>query len=288
MSKISLIIITGLSGAGKSTALNYFEDTGYYTVDNLPSFLLKDFLSGMKARKKAYSGLALVMDARDEEFISDENFSILNKELKDFFSITILFLEAEKEVLRRRYSQMRRPHFLAADGAVNEGIKQEIKKLAFLRKQANIVIDTTALNLHQLRANLKNKFGSISSTKLAVEIISFGYKRGIPDNVELLFDVRFLPNPYFKEKLRVKTGLDPAVSAYVFDKKISRKFVKHLKSFIDFLLPEYIREGKANLTIGIGCTGGKHRSVAVTEELARNLNHPDCKPNINHRDINKE
>ena len=282
---LTLTIITGLSGAGKSTALNVFEDAGFLCIDNLPVFLLLPLLDGMVRKPDGPHRLALVMDARDAELAP--TLAGLLKEVKGRAALAqIIFLEANDTVLLRRYSQLRRAHPLAQVGLVQDGISSEKKRLAGLRRLADRVIDTSSLTPTELRHELLLHDAS-PVADLRLNILSFGHKHGLPSEADLLFDVRFLPNPYYVAELKEKTGLDAPVARHALENASGAKFLAHLFGLLDFLLPEFEQAGKAYLTIAVGCTGGKHRSVAVAEEIHRHLAGGKWPVKLFHRDLDK-
>jgi len=284
-SSLTLTIITGLSGAGKSTALNVFEDAGFLCIDNLPLFLLLPLLDGLARRADGPHRLALVMDARDAE-LAPALAGVL-KEIQPKAALTrIIFLEASDTVLLRRYSQLRRAHPLAQVGLVQDGITAEKKRLAGLRRLADRVIDTSNLTPTELRQTLLRHDAS-PVADLRVNILSFGHKHGLPSETDLLFDVRFLPNPYYVAELKEKTGLDATVAAHALNNASGAQFLARLFGLLDFLLPEFEQAGKAYLTIAVGCTGGKHRSVAVAEEIHRHLAGEKWPVKLFHRDLEK-
>jgi len=282
------IIITGLSGSGKSGAMKCFEDLGFFCVDNLPSKLIPTFVELCTRKGEEIRNVALIIDIREGEFLHD--FPAEYEKMKvEGYNFSILFLEASDEVLQRRFSETRRPHPLAFDRPVIQGITEERERLAPIRELADIIIDTTTINIHELREHINKIYASSNVGKsLVISIISFGYKHGIPFNSDIIFDVRFLPNPYFVQEFRNQNGMDEGVKNYVLESSDSREFLQKLEEIFTFLLPKYTREGKTYLTVSIGCTGGKHRSVAIAnylEEYLKSLGHEvRCK----HRDINKE
>lgn len=281
-----MIIITGLAGAGKSTALNAFEDMGYYAIDNLPVFLLKDLQAKVGEEHLRDRKLALVMDCRDPSFLT--SFAAAVGQIRDRVDMEILFLDCSEEVLLRRYSQLRRQHPLADDGTIHEAIIREKETLRPLLTQVTRVMDTSGLSPHELARQLRRIYGSEDAAdRLVVNLMSFGFKHGLPQETDIVWDVRFLPNPYFVPELKPSTGLNEKVAAYVLDNATSRHFFELLEPLLAFLIPQYKKEGKAQLTIGIGCTGGKHRSVAVTEKLKRLLAGHHVKLLVDHRDIDK-
>ncbi|MFH1218187.1 MAG: RNase adapter RapZ [Pseudomonadota bacterium] len=283
---LQVIIITGLAGAGKSTALNALEDMGFYAIDNLPVFLLESLLTQTASGKLPHRKLALVMDCRDPSFFS--SFAPVVSHIKNTITIDILFLDSSEEALLRRFSQLRRQHPLAADCTIREAISLEKSRLLDLQKLATRVIDTTSLTPTDLARQLRNFFGSDDSEgRLVVNLISFGFKHGSPSETDLLWDVRFLPNPYWVPDLKPHTGLEEKVANYVLQNETSNRFFALLDPLLSFLIPEYTKGGKAQLTIAIGCTGGKHRSVAVTEKVKELLSRLNVKLFVSHRDIDK-
>jgi UPF0042 nucleotide-binding protein len=263
----AVTVITGYAGAGKSTALKIFEDEGYFSVENLPIFLLPQLVNGLAARNPG-DRLAVVMDSRDASFLGEFQavFARLQQEAKP---ITLLFLEASQEVLLRRYSQARRVHPRAEGGSVRDGIHKEREELKVIRQAADWVINTSELTPHELRRRLEEQFAGPHRRPLQITFTSFGFKHGPPVEADLLFDSRFLPNPYFVPDLKGLTGLEAKVANYVLRNEEARRFLDLVGSLLAFLIPQYRREGKSYLTIGIGCTGGRHRSVAVIEHLAK-------------------
>ncbi|WP_226036019.1 RNase adapter RapZ [Aquibacillus saliphilus] len=281
-----LVIITGMSGAGKTVAVQSFEDLGYYCVDNLPPTLLPKFLDLMKDATNNIQKVALVMDLRGREFF-DSLFDALDKLGKqDWIQEHILFLDAKDESLVSRYKETRRSHPLAADGLPLEGIKQERRILDELRGRAQYVVDTTDLKPKDLREKIVKKYGAKDQEIFSVHTLSFGFKYGIPIDADLVFDVRFLPNPHYIEQMRPLTGLNSEVSSYVFKWTDTQIFLEKVTDLLRFMLPQYKREGKSQLVIAIGCTGGQHRSVAISEHLAKQFS-KDYVTHVSHRDIDK-
>ena len=279
------IIITGLSGAGKSTALKTFEDMGYYCIDNLPLFLLSDLL---RKKDNTLEKLAIVMDGRDRSFFSSWP-TILGDYLQNgSFDLKTLFLEASDSVLLRRFTQLRRPHILAGSGSIRQGIETEKKQFAYLREKAGRIIDTSLLKPQDLRSRLFELYGGSSDSLMQVHLLSFGFKNGVPEEADMVLDVRFLPNPYYIAALKELNGLDERVALFVKENETTQKFLDLVKPLLSFLLPEFDQEGKANLTIGIGCTGGKHRSVVIVRELNRILSDLNISLTLTHRDIERE
>jgi UPF0042 nucleotide-binding protein len=277
-----IILLTGMSGAGKTTAVKALEDAGFYCIDNLPSFLLPSLLRDAKSRPEL-SRMALGMDARDHGFVAESQGIISQLKAGDY-QLMIIFLEADDQVLLRRYSEMRRRHPFASP-SVRAGIKAERVLLASIKARADLVIDTSRLTPHGLRSELLRDVQGASRQALQVGLVSFGFKHGVPQEADVLFDVRFLPNPFFVPELRPLTGQDPAVASFVLENDLTGEFLQRLLPLLQFLIPQYQREGKAYLTIGIGCTGGQHRSVAVAERLRQLLKEQQETISITHRDL---
>ncbi|SFD96120.1 UPF0042 nucleotide-binding protein [Lentibacillus persicus] len=281
-----LVVITGMSGAGKTVAVQSFEDLGYYCVDNLPPALLPKFLELMKDSTNNIKNVALVMDLRGREFFDSlfEALDILGEE--EWLNEHILFLDAQDESLVTRYKETRRSHPLAPEGLPLEGIQQERKILDELRGRAQRIIDTTVLKPKELREKIIKAYTENKQDIFSVHMVSFGYKYGIPIDADLLFDVRFLPNPHYVPHMQPLTGLNSEVSSYVFKWSDTQKFNEKVLDLLQFMLPQYKKEGKSQLVIGIGCTGGQHRSVALAEYFAKQLsaNHIT---HVSHRDIDK-
>ncbi len=285
---IQFLVITGLSGAGKSNAMKVFEDLGFFCVDNLPPALVPKFAelclqSDGKVRKAA-----LAIDVRGGEFFDDLFTALMH--LEDMgFAYEILFLEAADDVLVRRFEETRRKHPLAQVGGVLKGIRAERRRLQAVKEQADKIIDTSALSVHDLREEILGTFASGEQEKtLTVSVVSFGYKYGIPLDADLVFDVRFLPNPHYHEALRPLPGSSEEVRRFVLEQEPTKQFMTRLTELMDFLLPQYIAEGKAHLTVALGCTGGKHRSVVLGDELTRDLRSKGYKMRVRHRDVRKE
>ncbi|MEI3611810.1 RNase adapter RapZ [Pseudogracilibacillus sp. SO30301A] len=281
-----LIIITGMSGAGKTVAIQSFEDLGYYCVDNLPPTLLPKFLELMKDSTNNIRKVALVIDLRGREFFDAlyESLDIIGDE--DWLQEHILFLDATNEVLVSRYKETRRSHPLDIGGLPLNGIKEERKILDELRGRAQKIIDTTDLKPKELREKIHQFYSEKKEVVFSVHFVSFGFKYGIPIDADLVFDVRFLPNPFYVEHMRPLTGFDKEVSEYVFKWSETAKFNEKLLDLLRFIIPQYKKEGKSQLVIAIGCTGGQHRSVALTEFYAKRFAE-FCPTHITHRDINK-
>jgi len=281
------VVITGLSGAGKTEAVRSLEDLGFFCVDNLPPVLIAKFAelcyqTGGKIRK-----IALVIDIRGGEFF-DELLSRLDDLEEEGIRWEMLFLEASDQTLIKRFKESRRRHPLSPDDRVIKGIEEERQRLKGIRERADYILDTSSMRPRQLKEELVNLF-EVEGTRegLLVSVVSFGYKHGIPLDADLVFDVRFLPNPYYNEVLKDHSGENLAVRDYVMKWKDTKKFLNMLGEFIEFLIPRYIQEGKSNLVIGIGCTGGRHRSVIIANELTDLLKQEGHRVIADHRDIDK-
>ncbi|RPI25610.1 MAG: RNase adapter RapZ [Acidobacteria bacterium] len=282
----SLVVITGMSGSGKRTIYKAFEDIGYFCVDNLPTALIPRLLEMSALSGGKISELAIVVDARLGESVS--GFKPLFESLKQApYRTTIIFVDASDDVLARRYSETRRVHPLAQNRSLTEGIRAERRKLSEIRAMADLVIDTSDLNVHDLRRQIYEDFRhSEAGDHLLVTIISFGFKHGIPYNSDLVFDVRFLPNPNFVPELKSLSGNDPEVCRYMSNCSETHEILAKITDMLEYLLPRYSREGKSYLTIGIGCTGGRHRSVMLANELKKQLASENRRINVIHRDLN--
>ncbi|SEA42126.1 UPF0042 nucleotide-binding protein [Thalassobacillus cyri] len=283
-----LVIITGMSGAGKTVAVQSFEDLGFFCVDNLPPALLPKFLELMKDSSNNIENVALVMDLRGREFF-DALFEVLDKLVDEpWLQEHILFLDAQDQALVSRYKETRRSHPLAKDGLPLDGIKQERRMLDELRGRAQTIIETTDLKPRELREQIIQTYANTQKKReiFSVQMVSFGFKYGVPIDADLIFDVRFLPNPHYVEHMQPLTGLNSEVSSYVFKWSDTQKFLEKLIDLLQFMLPQYKREGKSQLIIGIGCTGGQHRSVAIAEHLRRHFS-TDYVTHASHRDIDK-
>lgn len=281
--KLHLVIVTGMSGAGKTVAIQSFEDLGYFTVDNMPPALLPKFLELMR-HSQDNDKVALVVDMRSRSFFAEIRQVLDEIESADDVDFKVLFLDATDSELVARYKETRRSHPLAADGRVLDGIQLERELLAPLKNMSQNVIDTTELTPRNLRQEISNQFASLTSqSSFRVEVISFGFKYGLPLDADLVFDVRFLPNPYYQVELRNLTGLDEPVFQYVMAAEESEAFYQHLLGLIEPILPGYKKEGKSVLTIAVGCTGGQHRSVAFAKRLADDLE-KGWTVNLSHRD----
>jgi len=282
-----LVIITGLSGAGMSSAMNVFEDLGYFCVDNLPSQLIPSFVHLFERKESGITRAALGVNIREGEFL--RSFPQIYAQLhgRDDIETTILFMEASDAALQRRYSETRRPHPLG-EGRVLEAVIAERRKLEPIRALADVVIDTSDHTVHTLRAWLKNRFAPENAeVKTEITIISFGFKYGVPLDADLLFDVRFLPNPHFVPELKNLTGNDQPVIEYLDKSEEARETIGRFCGLLDYLMPLYQREGKSYVTVAVGCTGGKHRSVAVANAIGKHLNRSEQHARVTHRDVKK-
>ena len=281
-----LVIITGLSGSGKSTAARALEDQGYFVVDNLPLVMLPDFMQRARQELCQHTDIAVVIDVRNRTFLTDHA-GIFEQLRSAGHQVDILFFEADDDELLRRYSETRRAHPLATVGTVQEGIEKERRQLKLLRDAATKVVDSSNLNVRQLRELVLECIGTESTPRLIVNLESFGYRYGLPPAADLVFDVRFLPNPHYIPELQPLTGLNAQVRDYVLSQPECRDFRSHLDTLLIFLLPHYRKEGKSYLTIGIGCTGGRHRSVSIVEDLYHHFPVTDVVVQISHRDVAK-
>lgn len=281
-----LVVITGLSGSGKGSALKAFEDLGYYCVDNLPVGLIPRFADMVAAHGSRNRRSAVVVDIREGESLSQ--LPVTYQRLgRDGLNVALLFLEASDEALIHRFEETRRPHPLGRNLPVREGIRLERSLLKPMRHLADTVIDTSRMNVHELRQLIQDRFGGRRRKTMLVSVLSFGFKHGVPHDADLVFDVRFLPNPNFVTGLREKSGIDPEVREYVESQALTREFISRISDLLLFLLPNYVREGKSYLTIAIGCTGGRHRSVALAEHIGDFLDEEGFKTKIIHRDLQR-
>ncbi|MCA0984618.1 RNase adapter RapZ [Halobacillus yeomjeoni] len=281
-----LVIITGMSGAGKTVAVQSFEDLGFFCVDNLPPALLPKFLELMKDSSNNIQNVALVMDLRGREFFESLFDSLDRLGNEDWIQEHILFLDADDQSLVSRYKETRRSHPLAKDGLPLDGIRKERRMLDELRGRSQTIIDTSNLKPKALREQIIEKYREKEQQVFSIQMVSFGFKYGVPIDADLMFDVRFLPNPHYVEHMRDLTGLHTDVSSYVFKWSDTQKFLEKLKDLLQFMLPQYKREGKSQLVIAIGCTGGQHRSVALAEYFGEYFS-SDFNTHVTHRDIEK-
>ncbi len=285
---LSFVVITGLSGAGKSFAIKCFEDMGFFCVDNLPTTLIPTFADLIMRSEQPIHRVALGVDVREGAYLS-RLLDIIRELRTRGHVVEVLFLEASEEALVRRYHETRRRHPLAGDGNALDGIRAERKALSDLREVADRIVDTSALTVHQLKDRLVELYVAPKARPgLAPSLVSFGFKHGVPLDADLVFDVRFLPNPHFVDALRALDGRDERVRTFVLNHPESKELLRRLEDFLRFVLPCYEREGKAYLTVAIGCTGGHHRSVTVAEELKRFLSGIGYAPTVVHRDLQRE
>ena len=280
-----LVVLTGLSGSGKSTVLKSFEDMGFYCVDNLPVELMPIFAELHGAGDGDFARAALMIDAR--EGLQLQKLPPLLKHLRKDHPISLVFIEAQDDALMRRYSETRRPHPLGKNYSVRESLRRERELMAPIRKLADVVIDTTQFNVHELRQFVTERFKNPDKRPLMVSVVSFGYRYGVPTDADLVFDVRFLPNPHFVPRLREFTGKDPKVRRYIRSFSQTGEFLRRVEGLLSYLIPHYAREGKSYLTIAFGCTGGRHRSVMMSETVKKYLEKRGTAAKVVHRDIEK-
>ena len=284
---LDIIVITGLSGSGKSHAIRSLEDNGFFCIDNLPVVLIPKFIDLCQGYREEIQKIALGIDLRAGQFFQDWP-DVLTEIRETGHHLKVLFFDASDEMLLRRFSETRRPHPLAGGGTIQEGITKERKALEGMRALADIVIDTSDFNVHELKRAMESYYSQIlSSRKMTFFLTSFGYKFGIPHDTDMILDVRFLPNPFFISELRGRSGLEPEVRDFVLRREETSTFLDRLCSLLDFTIPQYEREGKSTLTLALGCTGGRHRSVVLVEELKRRLGGGELGIHIIHRDIDK-
>ncbi len=286
--KVQTVIITGMSGSGKSTALKAFEDMGYFCVDNLPIALLPEFLSLTENASRNPTKVALVMDVREESFL-DQYRSIFTQISESGFHLEILFLDSKDDVIIRRFSQTRRKHPLLPRGDIKEGIRLERERMRGLKEVADKVLDSSNFNVHQMKRTIFDLYSPRNRLdKLVIHLLSFGFKYGVPADANLVLDVRFLPNPYFQPGLQALSGCDEKVKSFVLNNDDSRQFMKHTRNLLEYLVPRYKREGKSYLVIAVGCTGGRHRSVSIIEWLKDIFVEAGEEVIVTHRDLNLE
>jgi UPF0042 nucleotide-binding protein len=287
-SGIEVAVVTGLSGAGRSTAAKCLEDLGWFVVDNLPPELIATMVELGAQARGAITRVAVVMDVRSRAFTEDLAAIIKDLDARGY-KPRVLFLEATDDVLIRRFEAVRRGHPMQGDGRLQDGIEAERILLTPLKQEADLVLDTSALSIHQLRAKIEDSFGTEAATRTRVTVLSFGYKYGLPMDADLVMDVRFLPNPFWIPELREQTGLDGEVRNYVLSQEGADEFLDRYHELLRLIGAGYRREGKRYLTLAIGCTGGKHRSVALSEELAARLASEDgMAVKVVHRDLGRE
>jgi RNase adapter protein RapZ len=280
-----LVILTGLAGSGKGSVLNTFEDLGYFCVDNLPVPLIPMFSEIYGNGVGEIERAALLVDAREGGQI--ENLPGIYRALNVEHPATLVFIEASDEVLLRRFSETRRPHPMGQGLSVAEGIREERRRMAPIRRLADVIIDTSKFNVHELRQFITQRFQKAAQRPLLVSVVSFGFRYGIPTDADLVFDVRFLPNPHFVPRLRPFSGKDPRVARYIRSFPQTGEFLRRIESLLAYLIPHYITEGKSYLTVAVGCTGGRHRSVTLAEVIARALKKRGYSTKTVHRDLDK-
>jgi RNase adapter protein RapZ len=286
--EFEIIVITGLSGSGKTLAIRAFEDMGHFCVDNLPVALIPVF-ADLCARRPDLRRAALVVDVREGTFLGEfpAIFDALRRNARH--RARLLFFEADDEALIRRFSETRRPHPLASGGSLEEGIRRERQMLEPLRERADLIIDSSRFNVHELRRYIQEHFApQAGGQPIGISVVSFGYKHGLPAEADLLFDTRFLPNPFFVDGLRGRSGLDREVTEYLEAIPDYREFLARIVDLVAFLIPRYIHEGKSYLTVAVGCTGGRHRSVAMAEAVSRSLRDRGYEVKASHRDLERE
>src|SRR5436305_877065 len=280
-----LVIITGMSGSGKASVLKAFEDLGYYCVDNLPVQLIPQF-ADLAVQSNEIRRTALVVDVREGSKL--EQLPGILKSVRRMIPTKVVFLEATDSVLVRRFSETRRPHPLGTDAPVKSALKAERRHLGDIRSLADFVIDTSKFNVHELRAHITERFQEKSSEQgILVSCVSFGFRQGVPEDADLVFDVRFLPNPHFVPEFRPLTGRDPRVAKYIRSFPQTREFISRISDLLIYLLPHYVHEGKSYLTIAFGCTGGQHRSVMIAEDVGKHLRDAGYRVKVAHRDSPK-
>ena len=285
---MKMVIVTGMSGAGKSTALNVPEDEGYYCVDNMPISLIIKFADLAANQDEGYSNIALGIDIRSGHALSELN-EVLKKLESRHYNYKILFLDSNDDVLVKRYKETRRTHPLAKDDRVDKGIVLEREQMTFLKEKADYIIDTSQLLTRELKQELEKIFVQDTGySNLFVTVLSFGFKYGIPVDADIVLDVRFLPNPYYIDELKPLTGNDKAIQDYVMGFDETKEFLVKIEELIKFLLPNYVKEGKNSLVIAIGCTGGKHRSVTLANAIAKSIQSTEYACKVEHRDIEKD
>lgn len=279
-----LVILTGLSGSGKGSVLRTFEDLGFYCVDNLPVDLILSF-ADLYAQNEDIQRAALLVDAREGALLS--RLPLIYMRLRRDYPTALIFIEAGEETLLRRFSETRRPHPLGRDLSVRQSIEREMKMMAPIRRLADLIIDTTKFNVHELRRFITKRFQQQARRPLLISVVSFGFRTGVPSDADLVFDVRFLPNPHFVPALRPFSGKDRKVTRYIRSFPQTGEFLRRIRSLLTYLLPHYVREGKSYLTVAFGCTGGRHRSVMMAEAIRKDLARQGYDAKVSHRDLEK-
>ena len=284
---LDIVVITGLSGSGKNAAIRVLEDNSFFCIDNLPVLLIPRFIDLCQGYREGIERVAFGIDLRGAQFIEGWQ-SVLAETRRSGHHVEVIFLDASDELLLRRFNETRRPHPLQGNGSVQEGIARERAALTGMRDSADRVIDTTHLNVHDLKNVVEDScVRALGRRQMSVFFMSFGYKYGIPAEADMVMDVRFLPNPFFVSGLEAKSGLAPEVRDFVLSRTETHAFVERMNALLDFTLPNYEREGKSNLTVAFGCTGGKHRSVVLAAEFARRLEAKPWRIQLRHRDIDR-
>ena len=284
---LEVVVVTGLSGSGRSTAIHVLEDLGFYCIDNLPVVLVPRVLELCTSSLERLNRVALGIDLRERQFFADYP-RVLEELRATGYRIEVLFFDASDDVLLRRFSETRRPHLLGGEAGPLAGIQRERAELVELRERADRIIDTSALTTHQLREELQRLYRAPrAADTLTVLLVSFGYKFGVPSDVDMVLDSRFLANPFFVDELRPRTGCDPAVAAFVVERPEAQDFLRLVEALLDYTLPLYRREGRSYLTVAVGCTGGRHRSVALVERLAQDLSRRGSRVQVQHRDMQR-
>lgn len=284
--KTRIIIVTGMSGSGKTQACRYLEDLGYFCVDNLPPVFIPKFVELCTHAAGHFNKMVFVVDTRSREFF-DDLVQVLDDMDKADSDYEMLFMDAADDVIIRRYKETRRRHPMAPSTRISDGVFKERKRLESVRSKATYVIDTSNLSRTELREKIQRLFGSSEGEVMSIAVLSFGFKFGMPLDADMVLDVRFLPNPFYVQELRHKSGTVPECAAYIEEKPVTQDYLKRLDSFIDFLVPQYVREGKSQLVIAIGCTGGMHRSVFVAKHIYDLLAKKGYAVNLEHRDLMK-
>lgn len=285
MTSFPVYLITGLSGAGKSQAIQAFEDMGFYCVDNLPSEMVEEFVDHCQERRRDFAGVAMVIDVREGDFVNDFPGLIEDLQRRNL-DLRTIFLEASSEALLNRYKESRRPHPLGANYTLKDAIETERERLDFVRKKADTVIDTTRMTSHQFRGMLIDRHHPSAGNEFTISLTSFGFKHGVPDHVDTLFDARFLDNPYYNDELKDLSGLDRAVREFFEEVPSAQEYLETLKTLLDQMVEGYSDEGKKHLSVAIGCTGGQHRSVFLVDELSKYFEERSATRSVvTHRDM---
>jgi UPF0042 nucleotide-binding protein len=284
---LEVIVVTGLSGSGRSTGIHVLEDLGFYCIDNLPAVLVPRVLELCASSRERIDRVGLGIDLRERQFFADYP-RVLDELRRAGHRLEVLFFDASDDVLVRRFSETRRPHPLGGAGGPLAGIQRERAELVEVRERADRILDTSALTVHQLRDELQRLYRAPNvADSLTVLLVSFGYKFGVPSDVDMVLDARFLANPFFVDELRAKTGCDQAVASFVLDRPETQEFLRRVGALLDYTLPLYRREGRSYLTIAVGCTGGRHRSVVLAERLGQDLARQGCRVQVQHRDMRR-